>query len=78
MSMPELSPLVAANLVCRECGEIIKPKVVMGNRGHKKIASHVEYVHVNAKTGCNYKLESTVMTTSEMRPLRADGSVINV
>ena len=78
MSMPELSPLVAANLVCHECGEIIKPKAVMGNRGQKKVVSHLEYRHTNKKTDCNYVVESTTMTSMEMRPLREDGSLVKV
>lgn len=74
MSMPELSPLIAGNLVCRECGSVLKPKSVMQKRGQKTIVSHLEYVCENPKTGCNYKVKSTNMLSAEMIPLREDGS----
>ena len=37
MSIPDFSPLVAANLVCHECGTVLKPKVVMGRKGQKQV-----------------------------------------
>lgn len=74
MSMPELSPLVAANLVCHECGNVMKPKAVMANRGQKKVVSHLEYECINPKTGCRYRVKSTDMTHAEMIPMREDGS----
>ncbi len=78
MSMPELSPLVAANLVCHECGTILKPKVVMGRKGQKQVVDHLEYVCKNPKTGCNYKVQSTIMTSMEMLALRDDGSEVRI
>lgn len=74
MSMPELSPLIAANLVCHECGKRMEPRAVMANRGQKKVVAYLEYECVNEKTGCRYKVRSTDMTHAEMIPLRADGS----
>lgn len=74
MSLPELSPLIADTLVCRDCGETIKPKPVMIKRGQKPFCSHIEYIHKNEKTGCNYRVESTTMTSMQMVPLRSDGS----
>lgn len=78
MSMPELSPLVAANLVCHDCGQVIKPKAVMARRGQKEVVSHLEYRHTNKKTDCNYMVESTLMTSMEMKGLREDGSMVQV
>ena len=78
MSMPELSPLVAHDLVCHDCGKIIQPTVVMGNRGRKKVVTHLEYRHVNKEAGCNYKVESNAMTSMEMRPMREDGSEVQL
>lgn len=78
MPMPELSPLVAPNLVCRDCGSVLKPKVVFMNRGQKRIVSHLEYECRNEKTGCSYRVESSVMTSMEMKPLRPDGSIAKV
>lgn len=78
MSMPDLSPLVAANLVCHECGTIMKPKVVMGRKGQKQIVSHLEYVCKNKETGCNYKVQSTLMQSGEMVALRDDGSEVRI
>ena len=78
MSIPDLSPLVAANRVCHECGTIMKPKVVMGRRGQKQIVDHLEYVCKNPKTGCNYKVNSTLMGQEEMVALREDGSEVRI
>ena len=79
MSIPDLSPLVAANLVCHDCGNILKPKVVMGHRGQKQVVDHLEYVCKNRETGCNYKVSSTTMAGSiEMVALREDGSEVRV
>ena len=78
MSIPELSPLVAANLVCHECGAVMHPKVVMGRKGQKHVVNHLEYVCKNKETGCNYKVSSTTMTSMEMVALREDGSEVRV
>ena len=78
MSTPDLSPLVAANLVCHDCGTVLKPKVVMGRRGKKEVVDHIEYVCKNPKTGCNYKVHSTVMQSGEMIALREDGSEVRI
>lgn len=78
MAIPDLSPLTAPNLVCHECGKTLKPKVVMRNRGQKKVVSHLEYVCKNPETGCNYKVESTHMNTTEMLALRDDGSEVRI
>lgn len=78
MSMPDLSPLVAANLVCHECGTIMKPKVVMGRKGQKQVVDHLEYVCNNPKTGCKYKILSTLMQSGEMVALRDDGSEVRI
>jgi predicted Rdx family selenoprotein len=74
MSMPDLSPLIAHNLVCRDCGSVLKPKAIMARRGQKDFVDHLEYRCVNAKTGCSYKIESNSMAPWEMKPLRLDGS----
>lgn len=80
MSVPDLSPLVAANLVCHDCGTFMKPKVVFGRRGQKQVVDHLEYVCKNPKTGCNYKVNSTVMTdsSSQIVALREDGSEVRI
>ena len=78
MSIPDLSPLVAANFVCHECGTVLKPKVVMGRKGQKQVVDHLEYVCKNPKTGCNYKVNSTLMGQEEMIALRDDGSEVRI
>ena len=75
---PESSPLIAANLVCRECGKNMKMKVIHKKRGQKQVVSHLEYTCKNQETGCNYKVESTSMIQGEMTPLREDGSPVQV
>lgn len=74
MPMPELSPLVAAPVVCRDCAQFLKPKPVMGKRGQRTVVTHLEY-HCKA---CNYKMESTLMTNMEMYPVREDGSMVKL
>jgi hypothetical protein len=76
MSMPELSPLIAGNLACHECGTIMEPKVIMMKKGHKQVASHLEYECRNQETGCNYRVRTNHMTNSEMVGLREDGSEV--
>jgi RNase P subunit RPR2 len=78
MSIPDLSPLIAANLVCHDCGTVLKPKVIMGRRGKKEVVSHLEYVCKNPKTGCNYKISSTSMCSDMMVALRDDGSEVRI
>jgi hypothetical protein len=78
MSIPDLSPLVAANLVCHDCGTVLKPKVVMGRKGQKTVVDHLEYSCVNPKTGCKYKVRSFTMTNMEMVALREDGSEVRI
>jgi hypothetical protein len=56
----------------------LKPKVVMGRRGKKEVVDHIEYVCKNPKTGCNYKVHSTVMQSGEMIALREDGSEVRI
>ena len=74
----QLSPLVAANLICRECGTVMKPKAVMARFEQRQIVHHLEYVCKNPKTGCNYKIDSTAMTSAEMIGLREDGSEVRI
>ncbi len=78
MSIPDLSPLVAANLVCHDCGTIMKPKVVMGRKGQKSVVDHLEYVCKNPVTGCRYKVRSFTMTNMEMVAIREDGSEVRI
>jgi hypothetical protein len=79
MSVPDLSPLLAANLICHDCGRVLKPKAVMGRRGQKQVVDHLEYVCQNKETGCNYKINSTTMAGSiEMVALREDGSEVRI
>jgi hypothetical protein len=78
MSVPELSPLVAGNLVCHECGKPMKMEVVMGRKGQKQVVSHLKYTCINKQTGCRYTLNSTGMTNGEMVALREDGSEVRI
>ena len=75
---PESSPLIAASLVCRECGKTMKMKVIFKKRGQKQVVSHLEYTCHNDVSGCNYKVESTAMIQGEMIPMRADGTPVQV
>lgn len=78
MSTPDLSPLVAAQLICHECGQAMKMKVVKGRKGQKETVDHLEYVCKNPKTGCKYKVSSTLMHSGEMVALRDDGEEVRL
>ena len=78
MSIPELSPFIAANRICHDCGTVMKPKVVLGRKGQKQVVDHLEYVCKNKETGCNYKVQSSTMTSMEMVALREDGSEVRI
>jgi hypothetical protein len=78
MSIPDLSPLLAPPLVCHDCGNVLKPKVVMGRRGKKSVVDHLEYTCKNKETGCNYKVNSTGMCSEMMLALREDGSEVRI
>jgi hypothetical protein len=56
----------------------MKMKVVMGKKGPKMVARHLEYTCRNEETGCSYKVQSTAMSSGEMVPLRNDGSEVKV
>ena len=75
---PDRSPLLAGDIVCYTCGEILHPKVVMGPRG----VDHIEYQCNGLIEGKRqhepYRVESTIMTSGEMRPVRPDGSAVKL
>jgi hypothetical protein len=50
----------------------------MGRKGQKQVVNHLEYVCKNKETGCNYKVQSTLMQSGEMLALREDGSEVRV
>jgi hypothetical protein len=56
----------------------MKPKPVMTRFEQRQVVHHLEYACKNPKTGCNYKLESTAMTSAEMIGLREDGSEVRI
>lgn len=73
MAMPEKSPLLFFSLACGSCGKIMEPKVVMGPRG----VDHIEYECTNEKHD-PYRIESTSMISAEMKPLRRDGTEVQL
>jgi hypothetical protein len=56
----------------------MKPRPIIGQRGKEQFVEYLEYVCVNQKTGCRYKVKSTSMTNMEMVEMRADGSEIKI
>jgi NifU-like protein involved in Fe-S cluster formation len=70
-TIPDNSPLIASPLVCHQCGEKMKMKVVKNQRG---IVEELIYECRNEKSGCSYAVHSTVMIVAEMKPIRPDGS----
>ncbi len=70
---PDRSPLLAPNIICYSCGDVLKPKAVMGPRG----VDHVEYECRNKKHE-PYRMESTAMLQAEMRPVRPDGTAVKL
>jgi len=73
-AIPDNSPIIAANIVCSQCGNVLLPKVVMVQRGKDQVADHVEYTCINEERGCRYKVETNVMLQAEMMKLREDGT----
>lgn len=73
-AIPDNSPLIAANLVCRQCGKTLEPLVVMQRRGKEEVADHLVYECKNEETGCSYRIETNVMINSEMIMIRKDGT----
>lgn len=74
MSTPDLSPLVAAPVVCRDCSTVLKPVPIKGRRGQREVVTHLEY-HCKK---CSYKMQSTLMTSMEMFPVREDGTMVKL
>jgi hypothetical protein len=68
MSTPDLSPLLAGELVCHKCGKKMTMKVVMGARA----VTCIEYMCKNPKSGCSYKVQSFAMASMEMVGVRPD------
>lgn len=73
--IPDHSPLLAPNVACHTCGDIIQAEVVKGFHGK---VEHVRYKHFNEETGCSYVVETNAMLIGEMKPLREDGSEIKL
>lgn len=69
--IPDHSPLIACDLICSGCGNVLHPTIVRNSRG---AVQHLEYRHRNEVAGCSYIIHSNVMINSEMKPMRADGS----
>ena len=73
-TLPDSSPLIANNIVCSACGDVIQPEVVSGRRG----VDCIRYKHTNKEKGCNYVVESKSFLMAEMKPLRDDGSEVKL
>lgn len=70
-SIPDHSPLIASDLICHGCGEVLKPTIVRNNKG---VVQKLVYKCVNPSYGCSYTFESNAYAQVEMRPLRSDGT----
>lgn len=70
-AMPDRNPFIASDLICPTCGEIIHPEAVKNLRGGVEM---LRYDHKNEEHGCSYRIETNVMISSELRPIREDGS----
>lgn len=70
-TLPDLSPLLAPDLICHTCAEKIIGKVVTTPRGN---VLHVRYEHRNEKTGCSYWFTQNTMVQAELKALRPDES----
>lgn len=71
LAVPSLSPLIAYDIVCSQCGQIVKPEVVMSSFGRVEC---IKYTHINEEIGCRYVVRNNEMTRGEMIPIRPDGT----
>lgn len=74
-TIPDHSPLLAPNLICHGCGEVMEPEVITGFGG---VVQFLRYDHKNEEKGCSYRVESNAMVVAEMKPLRDDGSEVKL
>jgi transcription initiation factor TFIIIB Brf1 subunit/transcription initiation factor TFIIB len=73
-TIPDHSPMILADLVCAQCGTVLKPKIIKGRRG----VDHIEYQCINPEVGCSYRIETNVMIAAEMKGVRNDGSGVKL
>ena len=71
MANQNLSPLLASNIVCSNCGGLCIPEVVVNRLGQ---VLSVDYEHHNEVKQCHWKFRSKVYASGMMTPMRADGS----
>jgi len=69
-SIADHAPLLAGDVVCHTCGNILKPQVIQGARGGVQC---VRYECRNKEHGCSYATETNVYLASELFPVRPDG-----
>lgn len=74
-NIPDFSPLVASELICAGCGDVLEFKVVKNSRGH---VEHLLYTHRNEAAGCSYTCEAKVYSNLQMLPLRPDGTGVKL
>lgn len=74
-NIPDFSPLVASELICTGCGDVLPYTIVRNSRGH---VEHLLYKHTNADKGCSYTCEAKVYSNLQMLPLRPDGSAVSL
>lgn len=65
--LPELSPLVASDLICDRCGEKMMRHVVKAQNGRPL---NIEYSCSNKATGCSYKVVSDTRIMAMQQPLK--------
>lgn len=71
MKRQNLSPLIACDIVCSDCGDTVHPLPVKNRNGEVET---MEYTHHNNDSGCRWIFRSKVYASGMMTPLRADGS----
>lgn len=74
-TIPDLSPLIASDIVCHGCGDIVKPKVIQNKN---KTVECLRYTHTNDEVGCRWQIETNVMMTATMVPMREDGTAVRL
>ena len=71
-TVPDHSPLIAANVACHTCGSILKPQIIKSRRG----VECIRYECHNKETGCSYRTEVNTMLTAECTAVRPSEVIV--
>ena len=65
-TVPDHSPLIAANLICQTCGKPMKMEIIKSRRGVEEL----KYACFNPESGCSYEVRVNNMVTAQCVAVR--------